>query len=59
MEDMRNSYKIFIGKPEGTKPLRRPRRRWEYNIIMHSGKQFGRMLIGFIWLKIWTSGGLL
>jgi hypothetical protein len=23
-----------VGKPEGRGPLRRPRRRWEYNIIM-------------------------
>jgi hypothetical protein len=22
----------LVGKPEGTRPLRRPRRRWEYNI---------------------------
>jgi hypothetical protein len=29
---MRNAYKILVGKPEGTRPLGRPRRRWEYNI---------------------------
>jgi hypothetical protein len=29
---MRNAYKIFVGKPEGRRPLARPRRRWEYNI---------------------------
>jgi hypothetical protein len=23
-----------VGKPEGKRPLRRPRRRWEYNIKM-------------------------
>jgi len=23
-------YKIFIGKPEGKRPLGRPRRRWQY-----------------------------
>jgi hypothetical protein len=23
-----------VGKPEGTRPLGRPRRRWEYNIKM-------------------------
>jgi len=26
---MRNAYKILVGKPEGKRPLRRPRRRWE------------------------------
>jgi hypothetical protein len=29
MEDMRNAYKILIGKPEGKRPLARPRCRWE------------------------------
>jgi hypothetical protein len=29
---MRNAHKIFAGKPEGNRPLRRPRRRWEDNI---------------------------
>jgi hypothetical protein len=31
----RNSYRIFIGKPKGKRPLRRPRRRWEDNIKMY------------------------
>jgi hypothetical protein len=31
---MRNKYKILVGKPEGRKPLGRPRRRWEDNIRM-------------------------
>jgi hypothetical protein len=29
---MRSEYKIFVGKPEGKRPLGRPRHRWEYNI---------------------------
>jgi hypothetical protein len=29
MGDMRNAYKISVGKPEGKRPLRRPRHRWE------------------------------
>jgi hypothetical protein len=29
-----NSYKILVGKPEGKKPLGRPRHRWEDNIRM-------------------------
>jgi hypothetical protein len=31
---MRNSYSILVGKPEGKRPLGRPRRRWEDNIRM-------------------------
>jgi hypothetical protein len=29
-----NVYKIFVGKPDGKRPLGRPRCRWEYNIII-------------------------
>jgi hypothetical protein len=34
MEQKRNSYMIFVRKPEGTRPLGRPRHRWEDNIKM-------------------------
>jgi hypothetical protein len=29
-----NVYRILVGKPEGKRPLGRPRRRWVYNIKM-------------------------
>jgi hypothetical protein len=29
MGEMRNSHKTLVGKPEGKRPLGRPRRRWE------------------------------
>jgi len=29
--EMRNVYKILVGKPEGKRPLGRPRGRWEDN----------------------------
>jgi hypothetical protein len=32
MGQLRNAYKIFIGKPEGKRSLERPRCRWEDNI---------------------------
>jgi hypothetical protein len=28
-------YRVLVGKPEGRRPLGRPRRRWEDNIKMH------------------------
>ena len=28
----RNGYRVLVEKPERTRPLRRPRRRWEDNI---------------------------
>jgi hypothetical protein len=30
----RNAYRILMGKPEGKRPLGRPRRRWVDNIRM-------------------------
>jgi hypothetical protein len=29
-----NAYRILVGKPEGKRPLGRPRRKWEDNIRM-------------------------
>ena len=32
MGERRGVFLVLVGKPEGKKPLGRPRRRWEYNI---------------------------
>jgi hypothetical protein len=32
MGEKRNVYRLLVGKPEGRRPLGRPRRRWIYNI---------------------------
>jgi hypothetical protein len=34
MGEERNAYRILVGKPEGRRPLGRPRRRWADNIKM-------------------------
>ena len=34
MEEGRSAFKILTGKPTGKRPLGRPTRRWEDNIIM-------------------------
>jgi hypothetical protein len=34
MGEKRRAYRVFVGKPEGRRPLGRPRRRWEDNIKM-------------------------
>jgi hypothetical protein len=34
MREERKVYKVLAGKPEGKKPLGRPRRRWEDRIRM-------------------------
>jgi hypothetical protein len=38
MGETRNAYRILVGKPEGRRPLRRPRRRWVDNIKMDLGE---------------------
>ena len=34
MGEGRDVHRVLVGKPEGKKPRRRPRRRWEDNINM-------------------------
>jgi hypothetical protein len=34
MGEGRNVYRVLVGKPEGRRPLGRPRRRWEDGIKM-------------------------
>ncbi|KAJ4444903.1 hypothetical protein ANN_06701 [Periplaneta americana] len=34
MGESRNTYRVLVGRPEGKRPLGRPRRRWEDNIKM-------------------------
>jgi len=35
MGEERGVYRVLVGKPEGKRPLGRPRRRWENNIKMN------------------------
>jgi hypothetical protein len=56
----RKMYKVWVGKPEGQRPLGRPRRRWEVGIRMDLWEiGLGGGWIGFDWLRIGTGGGLL
>jgi hypothetical protein len=45
----------LVEKPEGKRPLGRPRRRWEANIEM----ELQEVGCGLIWLRIEIAGGLL
>jgi hypothetical protein len=38
MGEKRNAYTLLVGKPEGERPLGRPRRRWVDNIRMDLGE---------------------
>jgi hypothetical protein len=37
--EKRNAYRLLVGKPEGRRPLERPRRRWVDNIRMDLGEE--------------------
>ena len=52
-------HKVLVGKPDGKRPLGRPRRRWEDNIKMDL-EEVGRVVgTGGSWLRIRTGGGRL
>jgi hypothetical protein len=38
MGEKSNAYKLLVGKPEGNRPLGRPRRRWVDNIRIDLGE---------------------
>jgi hypothetical protein len=59
MGESRAAYKILVGKPEGRRPLGRPRRRWEDNIKMDLREVGWEAWTRSIWLRIRTNGGLL
>ena len=52
-------YRVLVGKPEGERPLGRPRRRWVENIRMYlQGWDVG-VWTGLGWPRIETGGGRL
>jgi hypothetical protein len=59
MGEERKVYKVLVGKPEGKRPLGRPRRRWEDEIRIYLREIGLRVWIGFGWLRTGTDGGLL
>jgi hypothetical protein len=60
-ESQKERDRIFVGKPEGNRPLGRPRRRWVDKVKMDLREigWDGMVWIGLIWLRIGTGGGLL
>jgi hypothetical protein len=59
--EKRNAYRILVGKPEGNRPLGRPRRRWVNNIKIDLR---GTGWDGMDWIHLaqdrdqWRAGGL-
>jgi hypothetical protein len=50
-------YRVLVGKPEGKRPLGKPRRRWEDNIRMDIQEVGCGVWTGLGWLRIETGGG--
>jgi len=53
----RGVYRVSVGKPEGKRPLGRPRRKWEDNIKMDLQEVGGIVRTGWSWLRMWTDDG--
>jgi hypothetical protein len=58
MGEKRIVYRLLVGKPEGKRPVERPRRRWVDNIKMDL-LEVGVVWTGLVYLRIETSGKLL
>jgi hypothetical protein len=59
MGEGRGVYRVLVGRPEGKRPLGRPRSRWEDNIKMNL-REIGINGANWIgWLRIGSSGGFL
>ena len=57
MGERRGVYRVLVGKPEGKRPLGRPRGRWE-DIIRWSFRKWDvGVWTGSSWLRIGTAGG--
>jgi hypothetical protein len=59
MGEERKVYKVLVRKPEGRRPLGRPRRRWEVGFRMYLKEIGFGVWIGFNWLRTGTGCGLL
>jgi hypothetical protein len=57
MGERRGVYRVLVGKPEGRRPLGRPRHRWKDNIHWIFRKWDVGVWTGLSWLRIGTGGG--
>jgi len=57
MGEGRSVYRVLVGKPEGKRPLGRPRHRWGIILSLIFRKWDVGAWTGFIRLRIGTGGG--
>ena len=56
-EEVKDVYRVLVGKPEGRRQLGIPRHRWEDNIKMDLQEMGRGSTTGLIWSRIGTGGG--
>jgi hypothetical protein len=54
MGESKGAYRVLVGKPDGSRPLGKPRLRREDNIKMDLQQVKRRPWTGSIWLRIGT-----
>jgi hypothetical protein len=60
MGGLRGAYRVLGGRPDGKRPLGKPRRRWDTNIKGNFRTlEEEEVRAGLIWLRIATDGGRL
>ena len=57
MGERRGVHRVLVGRPEGKRPLGRPRRRWGIILRWIFGKWEGVVRTGWSCLRIGTGGG--
>jgi len=59
MVEERGVYRVLVEKPEGRRPLGRPRRRWVDNIRIDLQEVGCGYMTGLGWSRMGTGGGRL
>jgi len=57
MEERRGIYRVLVAKPEGKRPIGRPRCRWEDNIMKDLREVDVGVRTGSSWIKTGAGGG--
>jgi len=57
-EDIRNAYKILVGRTERMRPLTRPRRRWDWIRLAQDSVQWQTLMSTLIILRFRKRTGI-